>query len=375
MVKLAYLSDSTLFSGAANTIQVVKMAQALADEGHHLILHMRASVVPADWLDRFRHDYGVQADFEVRLWRLPFFKGHAYLYGLLVALYARIMYVDYVYCRSLPAFVAARLLGIPAVLELHQPLNDSQPLWFRRLIPLCWRDSDEVRLVAITSALQHELEFCYPELIGRIQVLPDGADPIPPTVFPCLISERKQCLQVGYTGQLYPGKGAELILALAPLCPWADFHLVGGRSRDRRFWRSHYGDFANVFWHDSVPHSIVSSYLVSFDVALLPLQRHVATAAGSDRDIARWTSPLKLFEYMSAGLAILSSDLPVLHDVLRDESNTLFCIPDNPRSWQAQLTRLRDDTNLRRALGMQAYSDFCQSYSWRARAREVFLCK
>lgn len=103
------------------------------------------------------------------------------------------------------------------------------------------------------------------------------------------------------------------------------------------------------------------------------LQTRVSTAASKDADIARWTSPLKLFEYMAAGLPIVSSDLPVLRDVLKPEVNALLCEPDQPKQWCEQLKRLWRHPAAEQ-LGRRARQDFETRYSWRARARGILPC-
>src|SRR5262249_13241169 len=45
---------------------------------------------------------------------------------------------------------------------------------------------------------------------------------------------------------------------------------------------------------------------------------------------ARYTSPLKLFEYMAAGRPIVASDLPSLREVLTGGRNAVLVPPDDP---------------------------------------------
>ena len=157
------------------------------------------------------------------------------------------------------------------------------------------------------------------------------------------------------------------------MCPWANFHVVGGTDRDLAKWKSFSGSdaFSNLTWHGRVPHADVPRFLSSFDVALLPMQERVATSASNNSDIASWTSPLKLFEYMAAGLPIIASDLPVLREVLKHEVNSLLCDVHDPLSWQRELERLRDSTNLRLRLGSTAKQEFLARYSWSSRAKQV----
>ena len=74
---------------------------------------------------------------------------------------------------------------------------------------------------------------------------------------------------------------------------------------------------------------------------------------------------------MAASLPIISSDLPVLREILRHDVNCLFCPPLDVDRWKTQLMRLRDDKYLRERISDRAHNDFLSRYSWRARAKDI----
>jgi glycosyltransferase involved in cell wall biosynthesis len=78
---------------------------------------------------------------------------------------------------------------------------------------------------------------------------------------------------------------------------------------------------------------------------------------------------MKMFEYMAAGRAILTSDLPVLREVL-DETTAVFCPSDNVGAWGSALSGLLADKRQRRALGQRA-RQVVQQYSWLERSRRA----
>ena len=108
-----------------------------------------------------------------------------------------------------------------------------------------------------------------------------------------------------------------------------------------------------------VPYDQVPGVLAGASVALLPLP---------DEPVARlFTSPLKLFDYMAAGVPIVASDLPALREVLRHEENALLARPGDPDAFADAVRRLLADPALAARLGAQARADV-HRYSWDARA-------
>ena len=76
---------------------------------------------------------------------------------------------------------------------------------------------------------------------------------------------------------------------------------------------------------------------------------------------------MKMFEYMAAGRAILSSNLPVLREVL-DETRAVFCPPENSADWVRAFGQLVETPELRTRLGAAALTAV-EQYAWQERAR------
>jgi glycosyltransferase involved in cell wall biosynthesis len=97
-------------------------------------------------------------------------------------------------------------------------------------------------------------------------------------------------------------------------------------------------------------------------VALLPLP---------DEPVARYfTSPLKLFDYMAAGVPIVASDLPSLREVLRDGENALLVPPEDPAAVAKAIDRILGDPALARRLAARARED-ASAYTWDERAAQL----
>ena len=120
--------------------------------------------------------------------------------------------------------------------------------------------------------------------------------------------------------------------------------IVGGQEKEPDLARlqtltSRLGIENRVTFEGLLPPSAVSGALVRADVLALP---NPASAISTHA-----TSPLKLFEYMAAGKAIVASNLPAIREVLTDERTALLVTPGDPEALAAGLRRLAADPDLR----------------------------
>ena len=100
----------------------------------------------------------------------------------------------------------------------------------------------------------------------------------------------------------------------------------------------------------------------------MPYQRKVAIVGGGG-DASAYMSPMKMFEYMATGRLIISSDLPVLREILNG-TNAVLCDPEDLDAWQRGIERAMKDRAWRERLGQQARRDV-EQYTWRRRVRRV----
>jgi glycosyltransferase involved in cell wall biosynthesis len=84
-------------------------------------------------------------------------------------------------------------------------------------------------------------------------------------------------------------------------------------------------------------------------------------------------SPLKVFEYMAAGKAIICSDLPVIREVLDNGRNAKLCPPEDVDEWERALVFLYSNSEIRKEIADNAKSDFNQHYSWQIRAKKILM--
>lgn len=399
-MKIALIAPTAIPSRRANTIQVMKMAQALVVNGHdvHLAAPKNGSTLSGglsdvrqrttealpigsrnpkskdavDW-PALQHHYGLTVEFPLTwLPAHPRFRG--YDYALRAVRFAQRLHADLLYTRHPQTAALSSLLRQPTIYEIHD-LPQGQG---KTILRIFLKGPGNRRLIAITKALADDLNTQYP--ISNISTLPDGVDlsryrnlPHPTDARAALPVPRPltSVFTLGYTGHLYPGRGTGLILALAARLPEFHFLLAGGNPEDVSRLRDQIDNsqftIRNCQLTGFIPNADLPRYQAACDLLLMPYQHRVA--ASSRGDIAPYLSPMKLFEYLAAGRVILSSDLPVFREVLNPD-NAILLPPEDVDAWVDAIRELHAHPEKRAALGSRARLD-AEQYTWEARARKM----
>ncbi|GFE26953.1 glycosyltransferase family 4 protein [Streptomyces nigrescens] len=367
-MRIAYLHSGSIPSVYANGVHVMRMCDAFTDAGHEVVLHALPGTTPADDIHAY---YGTRNRFEVRPHGQPAVPGAGkWIRARQIRADLRRRGVpDLLYGRDPFALLACSGLA-PLVYETHL-------LWPSRTIRAVerslFRRPNLRRVVCVSQALADDYRAAFPELtaLNTVDLVAahDCADPVPLDGPVAPLPGRERALRIGYVGHLYPGRGTDVILGLAEQLPDADFHLVGGTTADRTHWQSRCRQ-PHVYFHGHRPPAELAPFYRAFDIVLAPYQRR-AYCAGGVGEISRWVSPMKLFEYMAYGKAVIASDLPVLREALTDGVNCLLRPPGSVADWAQAVTQLAEDTALRTALGNEARRQLTERYTWRARVDRV----
>lgn len=364
-MKIVAIAGSQIPSDTANSIQVMKTCSALAQLGHDLTL-----LVPVNrqsQIVNLRSHYGLQTDFPIEWLASPSRR----LFTWQSVQRASALKPDLLYTWFPQSAVFGLLNKIPTVFEIHlQPTGALGPAWHRAFAALRGRK----RLASITQALvdvlerRHNIHFKADEVV----IAPNGVELERFASLPDPVTARQtlnlpQALTVMCTGHLYAGRGADLFLALAKEIPQAHFVWVGGRPADVGMWKKR-AQSDNVTFTGFISNQELPLYQAAADILLMPYSHSIMGSSGS-ADSASVASPMKMFEYMAAGRAIVTADLPVIREVL-NEKNAVFCEPDNLVDWKLRIGKLLNDEPRRLSLGKQAREDV-QGYTWSARAERI----
>ena len=259
-------------------------------------------------------------------------------------------------------------LGLKLVYEAHEIFAQTaaeeamDPKRLARLAALEQRVLDKVdRVVAISRPLALALE-ARPGCKGPVAVAPSGADK---SFFHLAQKERAPDL-VAYAGGLSPWKGVDLLFEALAQAPEARLEVLGGRPgsedwlrldrlandlgiKDRLQMRPHAGQAA------------VRELLGRAQIAVWP-------GTGSRRIGAEYTSPLKLFEYLAAGCAVVAPEVPAAAAVVQSGRDALLFKPDDAFALAQAITALLKDSVLRAKL-RRAGHELAKGYTWEARGQ------
>jgi glycosyltransferase involved in cell wall biosynthesis len=371
-MNIIYVENVRIPSERAHAYQIVQTCAWLVRLGHHVTL-----VNP----DRAGHNdisswYGLPHELvhhrRLTCWdplsgKFPI-KALAYVlqrwsFTRVLRAWARKQTADVWYTRD-PAMIDA-LYGVvngPWILECHDAPDAHPPRW-KRIQSLV------KGFVAISNGMAAKLRALGVE-DGLIHVAPDGYDT---QEFAGLISrdESRQALGIPseavvtlYVGSLYPWKGVDLAVGAWDGTP--DTHhlvVIGGPDADYERLKKRIPQSVRSRVHilPTMPRVDVMRWYPAADIALL-------TSSPQHRIAREYTSPIKQFEYLAAGIPVLASDVPSSHEIL-NASVARFFTPTRELFLSALQSMIADREW--RATASQAAKVLVQPYSWERRSMGI----
>ena len=199
---------------------------------------------------------------------------------------------------------------------------------------------------------------------GPLPLVPSGVD----RAFFLPLENRRQPGLVAYAGSLAPWKGVDLLLKALAKTRKTRLEILGGEENGRDWQRvSELADKLSVqdrlVLRAKAGQDQVRELLSRARVAVWP-------GAGAMRISAEFTSPLKLFEYLAAGCAVIAPDLPAARAVLEPDKDAVLFTPDDPDSLALAMDNLAEKPELSASLGQRGQKT-AGKYTWEQRAQTM----
>ncbi len=258
----------------------------------------------------------------------------------------------------------ARASGLPGVIEVNAPLIDEDAthrgLVHRELAEqVARRAFDAATVILAVSAPVADWvasRTAHPE---RIAVVPNGVDPSRFAPRPCSVAV-PETLTVGFVGTLKPWHGVHVLVeAMAQLVPSAPALrlLIVGDGPCRR-------QLEDLVQARGLAH--VTTFTGAVDPAAIPeiLSRIDIGVAPYTDAAGCYFSPLKLYEYMAAGVAVVASRAGQVSEVVRNGVTGLLCRPADAAALAGALAELVAMPERRRALAIEARRVVIRHHTW-----------
>jgi glycosyltransferase involved in cell wall biosynthesis len=286
---------------------------------------------------------------------------------------AQLLYERYAFGNT-SGVSAAKRLGVPMVLEVNSPmvleLSKTRGISFPRLANKTerWTFQEADRVCVVTHVLAemlHEMGVAR----ERLFVTPNGvhlelySNPDPVGARKALGLETVTGPVLGFVGYYRPWHRLDLVVDGLGASELSNAHLVligeGPAEEELRRQAQERGVADRVHFVGPRAHSEIPALLPAFDVGLVPA-------------INPYASPLKLHEYMAAGLPSVAPDQPNLREVLTSGEQALLFEPGDPDGLCAALATLVGDADLRLRMGHRARETLVErDLTWRGNVRRV----
>lgn len=368
-MRLFYITNSRIPTEKAHGYAISKMCEQFANLGIEVILVLPKLRRKNPIFQNAADYYGIRKNFKIKrvscldLTNFPFFRKLFFLIQRLSfslsSLFIKTKKDDLIYIRDIERFLFWPWKNKNIFFEIHFLSKKDKILLF-----LIKRAK---KVIVITKKLKEDL-INYGLSAEKILIAPDGVDledfNIKESQEKC---RRKLNLPldkkiIGYTGQLKTmgeEKGiSDLIKAIRivghTLC------LVGGRESDIIGYKK-LAKGLDIIFVGQVQHKLISYYLKSFDVLVMPFPRL--------KHYLYYMSPLKMFEYMAAQRPIVTSDLPSIREVL-NRNNAILVQPNSPQSLAQGIETALKNTDFSAKISKKAFEDV-QKYTWSKRAQNI----
>ena len=372
-MKILYIANTRIPTEMAHGLQIMKMCEALAKQGAdlELIVPKRFGISDLAKKDPFEY-YKVDKVFKIKklfcfdLTPLNRFFGpisflvQALSFSKFTFFYLLFKKTNIIYGRDRFSLFFVSLFKKNVIFEVHQ----IHRYFF-------WSVLKRMKKIVVITANLKEILIKKGIDEKKIFIAPDGVDLRDFEIE----NSKEECREklnlplnknlILYAGHLYKWKGVEtLALASKFLSEKELIVIVGGikwyLSDFKKFVEKN--NLKNILVLGHKDYSQIPLYLKSVDCLVL-------TGANNSETSKKYTSPMKMFEYMASKNPIVASNLPSFREVLNNE-NSILVESDNPEAMAIGINQAINDLKLSKQASAQAYKDV-QKYAWDNRAKEI----
>ena len=377
MSRIIYIANITLPSERTHGIQIMKTCEALAQSGEQLELWItnrkkggKERIFPDDIFDF----YGIKHKFPIK--KIPVLeflskKCKAYFY---LESFSFIVMIFFALLRERGDFIiytrdeSVQFLGLFTGKKFFWEAHIDLKFNFLRKIRL----KKICGIIAISESFKNIIINKYGVNPDKISIAHDAVDLeefsnfLPQKKARELLNMPQDKKIVLYVGGVMKKKGIFVLLDTAAMMnsDWL-FEIVGWFVHDESDKAKKYVEerkIDNVVFRGYAPRNEIINYLAAADALVIP-------NSSLYEETRLFTSPMKLFEYMSSGRPIVASATPTMLEIL-NEKNAVLVEPDNPEALKNGLFKIFQNKDLAESLAENSKKDV-QNHTWTKRAAKI----
>ena len=363
-MRISYLFNSSLPSSNPGSLQVIKTCEAIKNQSNKVFL-----ITPNTGLNKnIKKFYGIKNIPIIK--KLKYFKtfpqgANYYLFSLFSILYAISIKTEIYITRNLFTLFILILLK-KMIIEIHHDLsNEGRIVKFLYNNLRLFNSKNIIKIIAITNSVKKYLVKDHKVDKKKITIIPSASD----IKLRFKKFKSKKNYKIGYFGSLEKSKGSEFIIKLSKLDKENHYYIYGGDTKTVLNLKKKFS-LKNLNIFEYVPYNRLSHYLGKMDIVLMPSNRNKLKSIGGIGNISKYTSPLKLFDYLASGKLIISSKLKVFEEIIKNKENCIMIKKLDTVLWLKTIKKLKDRVNEINKIKKNAFL-LSKKFTYKKRAEKI----
>jgi glycosyltransferase involved in cell wall biosynthesis len=340
MEKINYITFSAMPSTLPSSLQIIKTCEYLAKNHHNVTLIKPGTGYKTISIKKY---YGLKCNVNIK--EFSYFKSfpiglNFYLYSL-CCLFFVLRHNSTTITRNYFVCFLVLLFGQKVILEIHHDTEiEGRVTKFILKYFNFFNKKKLIKIVAISKQLKKLFIDKYKVYNNKIEVLPSGSS-IKINSLPKINSNKR--MKIGYFGSISASKGIYTLIKLSKIDPSNDYYIIGGNKISISK-LSRISTNKNIYLKKNVTYENVQKLMLKMDILTLPYT-NIIKSSGEVDDISKYTSPLKLFDYLAVGKVIITSDLKVLREVISSKNAFFVKNYQNIYEWKKFIMLAKNNRN------------------------------
>tara|TARA_B100000989_G_scaffold286851_1_gene255921 strand:+ start:336 stop:1448 length:1113 start_codon:yes stop_codon:yes gene_type:complete len=364
-MNICYISNSAAPSKNASSLQTAKLCEAFRKIGHKVIL-----VIPDTGYKgkNYHNFYDIKSKFEIK--RIKYFKKfptgiNYYLYSIISILNSSYKKQHLYITRNFFTSLLLCIFNKKHILEIHDDIRiEGRIVKFLIKHFKYLNNKNILKIITTTNTLKNKYHKSYFVSKDKLIVLHNASS------LKLKFKKYKSLnrnLKIGYFGSIYKSRGLDMLIKLSNKDINNKYYIYGGSKKVVKNLNNKYSS-KNLHFQSYIPYSKIKRKLKNVDICLLPYTNKI-TVSGNVGDISKYTSPLKIFDYMITGKLIICSNIKVLKEVLKHDINSILINKKNNYAvWLKEIKKIKSNIKKFNKMRFNAYK-FAnkEDFIWRAK--------